>query len=343
MQEIYINPAVELYDEECKFVIAHELLHVALRHHARCQGRDPYLWNVACDYVINAWLIEMGLGQIPDFGLLYDPNLKGMSAESVYDVIVNDIRRFRKLATLRGIGMGDMLGSANRDWWLKGEGLSLDEFYRRALSQGLYCYQSGGRGFLPAGLIEEIMALSQPAIPWEVELARWFDEHFPPVEKVRTYARPSRRQASTPDIPRPSYVLNWQDNRTRTFGVILDTSGSMDRMLLAKGLGAIASYSIAHDVHAVRVVFCDAHPYDQGYMAPEDIAGRVKVRGRGGTVLQPGIRLLEGATDFPLDGPILIITDTECDRLAVLREHAYLIPYGKRLPFPAKGPVFYMR
>ena len=82
----------------------------------------------------------------------------------------------------------------------------------------------------------------------------------------------------------------------------------MDRALLAKALGAIASYSIAREVPAVRVVFCDAAVYDQGYMPPEAIAGRVRVRGRGGTVLQPGIDLLNQAKDFPKDAPLLVIT-----------------------------------
>jgi predicted metal-dependent peptidase len=59
-------------------------------------------------------------------------------------------------------------------------------------------------------------------------------------------------------------------------------------------------------------MFCDAFAYDAGYMRPDDIAGRVKVRGRGGTVLQPGIDLLERAADFPESGPILVITDGWC-------------------------------
>ena len=42
--------------------MAHEMLHAALRHGTRRQGRDPYIWNVACDYVINGWLVEMGVG-----------------------------------------------------------------------------------------------------------------------------------------------------------------------------------------------------------------------------------------------------------------------------------------
>lgn len=75
-------------------------------------------------------------------------------------------------------------------------------------------------------------------------------------------------------------------------------------------------------------------------MPPEDIAGSVKVKGRGGTVLQPGIDLLKEAEDFPKEGPLLIITDGFCDRLRVRREHAYLIPEGRHLPFVPIGKVF---
>jgi predicted metal-dependent peptidase len=339
-REIYINPAAGLDEGECRFVMAHEILHVGLRHQARCEGRDLYLWNVACDYVINGWLVEMGLGKLPAVGALYDPELKGLSAEALYDRMATDMRRFRRLSTLRGVGVGDMLSEGEAEWWAAGDGLTLDDFYRRALGQGLAYHEEQGRGFLPAGLVEEIRALSQPPIPWDVELAQWFDNYFSPLEKVRSYARASRRQSATPDIPRPRWVPATGAEDGRTFGVVLDTSGSMDRELLAKALGAIASYSISRDVPAVRVVFCDAVTYDQGYMPPEAIGDRVKVRGRGGTVLQPGIDLLQKAEDFPADGPVLIITDGFCDRLQVRRPHAFLMPRGRHLPFVPKGQVF---
>jgi predicted metal-dependent peptidase len=342
-REIFINPAAGLSAEEHRFVMAHELLHVGLRHDVRCRGRDPFLWNVACDYVINGWLVEMGIGQLPRVGALYDQTLKHESAEAIYDMMVTDMRRFRKLATLRGVGASDILVRGAPDWWALGEGLTLDEFYRRCLSQGLLAHQAEGRGLLPADLIEEIQALYVPPIPWDVELARWFDHYFPLLEKVRSWARPSRRQSATPDIPRPSVAAppNWEDGRT--FGVILDTSGSMNYALLAKALGAIASYSVAREVPAARVVFCDAVAYDAGYMAPDAIAQRVQVRGRGGTMLQPGIDLLERAPDFPRDGPLLIITDGLCDRCVVRYPHAFLLPEGARLPFVPQGPVFRIR
>jgi predicted metal-dependent peptidase len=342
LQEIYINSAVYLNEQELRFVMAHELLHAALRHDIRHGWRDPLLWNIACDFVINGWLKEMRIGEAPA-NILYDEQFKGMNAEHVYDEIFKDIKRYKRMATLRGVGLGDILYPDEGE---AADGFGLDDFYRRALAQGLEYHQNQrNRGYLPAALIEEIRALAHPPIPWDANLARWFDEIFVPIEKQNSYARPSRRQASTPNIPRPSRIPKQDTIDGRTFGVILDTSGSMDRRLLATALGAIASYSVARDVPGVRVVFCDAAAYDQGYMRPDDIAGTVTVKGRGGTILQPGIDLLNNADDFPKDAPMLIITDAECEDRLILygREHAFLIPSGATLPFVPKGKVFEMR
>ena len=340
--EIYVNPAAGLTLEEWKFVLAHEYLHAGLQHHARRNGRDPYLWNIACDFVINGWLNEMQIGIMPHNGLMFDETLKNQSAEEIYDRLTDNIRKNSKLNTFRGYGKGDIIDSG---WTPDMCGAtSLDEFCKNALRNGLEYHSSTSRGYIPAGLIEEIKALSMPPVPWDVELAKWFDIHFSPIEKHRTYARPSRRQSSTPNIPRPSWVTADIPEYSRTYAVIIDTSGSMSPALIGKALGAAASYSVAKDVPFVRVVFCDAQAYDIGYAAPEDIAGRVMVKGRGGTVLQPAVDLLENADDFPKNGPILIITDAGIERdLKVHREHAFLIPEGKRLPFRPRGKVFYFK
>jgi predicted metal-dependent peptidase len=343
IKKIYVNPLANLSQEESKFVIAHEILHASLRHSTRRQGRDPYLWNVSCDYVIDGWLKEMQVGEMPRYGLLYDPTLRGLSAESVYDLIVTDLRRARKLMTFRGQGVGDMLGGSNPDWWSQKDGVDLDEFYRNSLAQGLIYHEANNRGYLPVGLVEEIQAQAHPPVPWDVELAQWFDGYFAPLEKFRTYARPSRRQSSTPDIPRASWIQKINAEDARTFGVVLDTSLSMSRGALGKALGAIANYCISREVPFVRVVFCDAAPYDEGYLSPDMIAHRVRVKGRGGTVLQPGIDVLEKADNFPKDGPILIITDGFCEEdIRVRREHAFLIPLNASLPFIPKGKVIRM-
>ncbi|MDR3353613.1 MAG: VWA-like domain-containing protein [Synergistaceae bacterium] len=337
LSTIYFNPSRGLTEEEYRFIIAHELLHVGLRHQSRCQGRDPFLWNVACDYVINGWLVEMEVGSLPRIETLFDTDFKDMSAEQVYDVIVRDIRRFKKQATLRGVCLSDMLGEGEVRF--HGAPVGLDEFYRRAISEGLE-YHKSARGLIPLGLEEEIRALYRDPIPWDVELARWFDRFFAPLEKKRTYSRLSRRQSSTPDIVRPRTVQDPKALDGRTFGVVIDTSGSMDHHMLAVALGSAASYADSRDVPYVRVVFCDAAAYDAGYMPPDAIMENIRVRGRGGTILQPGIDFLERAEDFPKKGPILIITDSYCDNFVVRREHAIMIPKGRRLPFRPRGEVF---
>ena len=340
---IYMNPAAGMSEGQCRFVMAHEFLHAALRHDARRGGRDAYLWNISCDYIINDWLLEMGLGDAPTFGMLHDPALRGQSAEAIYDLVVKDLRRYRKLQTMRGFGKSDVLGD-DTPWWKIGEGLTLDAWYRGALAQGLAYHEGEGRGLLPAGLVQEIRALEMPVVPWDVELAQWFDAQFAPLEKRRSYARLSRRQSAAPDIVMPALITPEEARFSRTFGVVLDTSGSMPRELLGKALGTIASYAIAHEVAAVRVVFCDASAYDEGWMRPEEIAGSVKIRGRGGTILQPAVDLLESAPDFPKSGPILILTDAQCeDDLVVHRDHAFVAPLGARFPFRPRGPVFEIR
>lgn len=340
--EIYVNRAAGFNFEEWKFVLAHEYLHAGLQHHARRHGRDPELWNVACDFVINGWLKEMQIGQMPTRGLLYDETLKNYSAEEIYDELIKNIRQSSKLETFRGYGKGDII--ADGYMGRLNAPTTLDEFCKNALRSGLEYHQSNMRGFIPEGLIEEIRALAMPPIPWDVQLAEWFDVYFAPLEKRRTYARPSRRQSSTPDIPRPSLLPADIPEHSRTYGVIIDTSGSMSPEMIGLALGAAASYSVAKDVPYVRVVFCDADAYDIGYVSPEDIAGRVRVQGRGGTILQPAVDLLESARDFPKSAPILVITDGYIeDDLHIKHEHAFLIPEGNRLPFRAWGKVFYFK
>ena len=46
--------------KELQGVIAHEVLHVAMRHPYRRGTREPGLWNVACDYAINTILVKDG-------------------------------------------------------------------------------------------------------------------------------------------------------------------------------------------------------------------------------------------------------------------------------------------
>ena len=347
LKEVYINPSPRwgFSVDEWIFILLHEFLHVGLRHDLRRLGRDAYYWNVACDYVINGWLVEMGVGKLPEVGMLYDAELKARSAEDIYDELVKNLRwqrRLSKLQTPCGGNRPDIIQDKPPAWWTKGDGVGLDEFYRRCLMEGLDYTQQSGRGLIPAGLIEEIKAINQKPIPWDVELTKWLDEFFPAIERRRTYSRMSRRQSATPDIARPLWHKPDSEDQSRTFGVILDTSGSMSRKELAMALGAISSYAMSRDVKMVRLIYCDATPYDAGFIEAESLLDRVKIKGRGGTILQPAVNLLQKAEDFPTRGPLLIITDGGIeDRLVVKMEHAYLMAKGLLLPFKTASPIFH--
>lgn len=333
LREIYVNPAAGLDSDECRFVVAHELLHVGLLHHRRRGSRHPFLWNIACDYVINGWLAELGVGAMPAFGGYRDLGLRGLSAEAIYDRIKDRMKELRASGTFRGLGVGDILGDDVVD-------VSLDAFLRRCLVNGMEEHRRCGRGTLPAGLTEEVRGQLRRPIPWDVRLARWFDAHLAPHATRRSYVRPSRRQSATPDIPRPRVTP--QEDVTHSFGVVLDTSSSMGRSTLAAALGSIAAYALAREVSAVRLVYCDATPYDQGYVEPETLLDWVDVRGRGGTVLQGAIDLLDKAPDFSPAGPILVVTDGLCDEISIRRDHAYLVPQGAGLAFETSAPIFEM-
>jgi predicted metal-dependent peptidase len=75
-----------LADDEIEFVIGHEAYHCANRHHTRRGTRDPELWNVACDYVLNGDMIQAGVGRMPQGGL-HDPKYAGLAAEDVYRLL----------------------------------------------------------------------------------------------------------------------------------------------------------------------------------------------------------------------------------------------------------------
>ena len=78
-----------LTDEEIQAVLVHEASHVIWEHPLRKGKRNHELWNVATDYVINAWLKYDLRMELPKDGLL-DRRYQGMSADAVYRTLSND-------------------------------------------------------------------------------------------------------------------------------------------------------------------------------------------------------------------------------------------------------------
>lgn len=66
-ETIYYNPEYleGLSVEEQTFIFAHEVCHIAFNHILRSEGKNPKLWNIATDGVINQFLKRDGLKMAP--------------------------------------------------------------------------------------------------------------------------------------------------------------------------------------------------------------------------------------------------------------------------------------
>jgi predicted metal-dependent peptidase len=78
-----------LTDEEIQAVLVHEASHVIWEHPLRLAKRNHMIWNIATDYVINAWISYDLSMELPKDGLL-DRVYHGKSAEQVYRILTND-------------------------------------------------------------------------------------------------------------------------------------------------------------------------------------------------------------------------------------------------------------
>lgn len=86
--------------ETIMFVWAHEVLHIAYKHGLRRGNRNPKLWNIACDYMINLQLNDNGFKLWKDKDgkmlCLFDTKWRGMSAEQIYDKLQQELDEKRK-------------------------------------------------------------------------------------------------------------------------------------------------------------------------------------------------------------------------------------------------------
>lgn len=74
-------------DEHITYLYAHTLLHIVLKHPYRQKTRDMYIWNQACDLVINNILDTFeNVGSRPHDEIL-DLELKDKCVEEVYEIL----------------------------------------------------------------------------------------------------------------------------------------------------------------------------------------------------------------------------------------------------------------
>ena len=80
--------------KQVEFLMGHEVLHCVYDHMGRRGDRNPKIWNIADDYCVNADLKKHNVGQfITSVPCLYDKKYEGMTAESVYDDLMKNVKK----------------------------------------------------------------------------------------------------------------------------------------------------------------------------------------------------------------------------------------------------------
>ncbi|MBX3522269.1 MAG: hypothetical protein KF807_03560 [Xanthobacteraceae bacterium] len=314
----------KLKENELIFVLAHELLHLALRTHDRAKGSGRLEFNYAHDYIINDILrAELGFTHVPAGGL----DMPGAKEKSAEQIVLEMRKNGEQMQSKTQVWDGQAIsarGALNKSG--QGSGQSADDAgdvmddakerelfpeckngqadqakqmraaAARALALGKAMGAMKGRGVEAGELTQTVMALrGMYKTPWEVAMQKWIESVAP---GERTYIRPSRREV-TGDI-----VLAGRKRESWMLNVVLDTSGSMTDEI-SPALGAIADFCEQLSIDEIRLVQCDAAVTGDEMLSPEALAD-YQISGFGGSDLTPAMR---GLAEDARVTAALVITD----------------------------------
>ena len=364
---LVVNPAFAdtLSDSDLIFVLAHELLHLALRTHDRARGSHHLEFNYAHDYIINDILrLELGVPRVPAGGL----DMPGASKRSAEEIVL-EMRRNAEIMPSRtavfagrettvgrlfGPGggrqsadaeerekAGDVLDTQQEKEMFPDDVAAQAEetdAIKEAASAGLALARAAGalkglRGDDSGATAQVVAALrGLYRTPWEIVLQRWMESVAP---GERTFVRPSRRGADRPDL-----VLPGRRREGWLLNVIIDTSGSMAEEI-PRALGAIANFCDAVAVDQIRLLQCDVTVTSDDLLSPEELAQYTMI-GYGGSDLTPAMERL--AAD-PLVRAAAIITDGDVQVPVdpMPYEVLWVLPPGRSAAFqPSYGRLVVM-
>lgn len=274
-QELVFNATFvdTLSNVELKGLIAHEVMHLALGHHARQGNRHPQLWNLAADFALNPALVTDGF-TLPPGGCI-DPQYNGMSAEAIYDKLRDSVQQAMAAAGAgagpQGQGWGDF-DSAGPEGSAEAQE-SAREWAENA-AEALRAASSAGK--LPAGIKRVVDAALAPKADWKALTRRWMSDN---IRTATTWSKPNKR---FPGIYLPGKIKDGLG----PVALMIDTSGSIDAHTL--GVFEAGCNDIISDLEpsAVHVIYCDAavNRVDT-FEAGEPV--RLQCCGGGGTDFRP--------------------------------------------------------
>ena len=270
-------------NKEIEFVVAHEILHMVFDHMGRREDRDPMIYNISADYIVNNTLVRDRIGTIPSIVKCYqDFKYEGWTSEEVYDDVYEKAKEMGEEYLKQ---LGEMLDE-HLDSEDDGEGVSDGEVGKdvngNATSKSKPKYskeevkqikdeikenmisaaQSAGAGNVPGAVARMIKELTEPKMNWR-EIIRQSVQSS--IRSDYTFSRPSRKgQMSGAILP----SMDFQD--TIDVAVCIDMSGSIGEVQGKDFLGEVKGIMDEFPDYNIKVWCFDTDVYNEEDFAAND-------------------------------------------------------------------------
>lgn len=257
---LLINPKTfnQLTENEQVFLLAHETLHVAYLHTLRREHRDPELFNIACDYVINLQLVNQGLSMIQ--GGLLDHQYRDMNAEQVYELLENCSNLPKDI-----IG-NDIIPSAST---------ATNEVIGKIIQAVHQAEKTQNYGSIPENVKRLIHELHTPKVDWKVILKRFM---LNAGKSDYTWNKPNRRM-----LHQGMYLPSINSFGLSKITFAIDTSGSVNDEMFTQFISDISHVFKQLNPNEIDLMLFDTEVKTHKTIHCVNELKQVKFTGYGGT------------------------------------------------------------
>jgi predicted metal-dependent peptidase len=282
-------------NKEIEFVIAHEILHCVFDHLGRRDDRNPQIYNIAADYIVNNLLVRDRIGDKPKLvDCFQDFKYNGWTSEEVYDDLFEEAKKngeeyLKQLGELldehidwEGEGEGESEGSGDKDGkesksrptYTKEELKKIrDEIKENMISAA----QTSGAGNTPSEIQRMIKELTEPKMNWRELLRQQIQST---VRNDYTFSRPSRKGQMTGAI-----LPGMNFDETIDICIALDMSGSIGDSQAQDFLSEIKGIMDEYKDYQIKLWCFDTKVYNEQDFSADggDSLLDYEIMGGGGT------------------------------------------------------------
>jgi predicted metal-dependent peptidase len=298
-----------LSDEQVAFSLSNAALHTVLSHPSRIGNRSPWLWYTACEHAINNMLIDNDF--TPPSYITYDPRFRGQYAEEIYEELLDTITR----EDLNDKDSDSRRNDESPDQKL--QSAQTEQLAQNALQKG------SEMGILPEGLERLMPIVSKGVVDWRSALRDAIGGYY-----ISDYVMmPPSKKLLYAGIYLPSAT-----SRHLELAIAIDSSSSVDEVLLVQFIGEIESITELFGSYNIELLVCDDRVRShQRFTNGESI--EYSLEGGGGTDFTPVFEFIE----MQLMPPKMLLYFTDLDGKFPMTEPHYetlwITPCEGEVPF----------